>query len=83
MHELSGIRVRERLEAVFEHAETSRIPLPPEIVQVIDEEDRRTGFFQHVVVNITWRRPESENSIACSCPSILNMNPGSIIINCI
>ncbi len=46
--------------------DASEIPLaPPEqSVQVTEEvEDTRMGFFQHVVLEVSWRAPEGKNRI--------------------
>ena len=39
------------------------IPDPPTNIRVESEElDKRIGFFGHVVLNVSWDRPQSNNN---------------------
>lgn len=35
------------------------IPNPPTNIQLSEEIDTRSGFFGHVILNISWDRPQS------------------------
>jgi len=39
-----------------------QVPNAPFIRQIKDFLDERSGFFQHVVINVTWEIPEGINN---------------------